>query len=145
MASKLFELIDNNKLAFKDNDYLIMCNLIRDIKLENDKMKKNLYKIKYIKQSVKADCMMKGFKIVSKIKTENVIIEPNLITEMNKYQEIEKYNCSLTSGDDNNNRTLKKVNETDFSNYYSIDIDEHGEDIYMKYRKYILLSYSKVE
>jgi hypothetical protein len=40
MASKLFELIDN--------DYLIMCNLIRDIKLENDKMKKNLYKIKYI-------------------------------------------------------------------------------------------------
>jgi hypothetical protein len=31
--------------------------------------------------------MMKGFKIVSKIKTENLIIEPNLITEI-KYIKI---------------------------------------------------------
>ena len=143
MVSRLMELIDKNKLSLKDNDYLSMCNILIDIKKENDKMKKNLYKIKYIKQSVKAECMIKGFKLISKVKTENVIIEPHIISDMNEYENIEEYNCLLASGDDNN-RTLKKVSDDDFSNYYTLDTDGDGEDIDMKYRKIILLSYSKV-
>lgn len=143
MASKLMELIDKNKLSFRDNDYLSICNIIRDIKNDNDKMKKNLYKIKYIKQSVKAECMRKGFKLISKVKSENVIIDSHIISDMDEYQNIEEYNCLLASGDDNN-RILKKVDNTDFSNYYTIDTDDEGEDIDMRYRKIILLSYSKV-
>lgn len=144
MVSRLMELIDKNKLSFKDNDYLSICNIMRDIKNDNDKMKKNLYKIRYIKQSVKAECMIKGLKILSKIKSENVIIEPNIISDMNEYENIEEFSCLLVSSDDNN-RTLKKVSDGDFSNYYTIDTDDDGEDIDMKYRKIILLSYSKID
>jgi hypothetical protein len=126
-----------------DNDYLSICNIMRDITIENDKMKKNLYKIRYIKQSVKAECMIKGLKILSKIKSENVIIDPYIITEINKHKNIEEFSCLLVKGE-NNIKTLTKGDEREFSDYYIIENDEE-ENTEIKYRKIILLSYSKID
>lgn len=141
MASKLMSLIDKNKEKLNDGDYINMCSILKSLKTEEEKInKKDLYKVKYLKQSVISSCMEKGLIIVSKIKTSNIIIEPDILQEIQSFKDIEMFNCIIATKSDNT-KTLHKS----YSCMYTICEDDQENEIYLNYRKIILLSYSKIE
>ena len=132
---QLMTLIDKNKDKLNDADYLDMCNHLKYVKIKEDKINKsNLYKIKYLKQSVISNCMNKGFCIVTKIKVCEVIIEPEIFKEIQEYKDIQMYNCLIHTKSDNS-KILHKSNGC----LYTLCEDEEEDDIIMNFRKIILL------
>jgi len=141
MAAQIMNIIDNNKENFREIDYINICNLLKDLKREEDN-KENVYNIRYLKQSINGECMTKGIKILNKIKHKKVIINTETLEELKRFKNIEDYSFTFKLNETNN---LKILEKSSINSYYSLDNDDDDDDeVFMEYKKYILLSYNKI-
>ena len=131
---QLLSIIDKNKEKLNNADYIDICNHLKYLKIEEDKINKvNLYKIKYLKQYVITNCMEKGLSLGTRIKVCNVIIEPETYSQIQKLTDIQMFNCLIINKPDNT-----KILRPDDGFVYTI-CEEDDDNINLIYRKIILL------
>lgn len=153
MAAQLMSLIDKNKKKFNDGDYLNMCNILKEIKNEeDDKVKKNKNKfiIKYWKISLQNSFHSTEIKMNKKIKTKVVIVNDNDIETLLSFNDdfynsdCEDLNINFIK-DKNGDITLVLNDEDEsFDDIYTVDNDDNKYDVDILYYQNLFISCKKL-
>ena len=139
-------LIDKNKKKFNDGDYLNMCNILKEMKEEeDDKVKKNKNKfiIKYWKISLQNSFHSTEIKMNKKIKTKVVIVNDNDIETLLNFNDID---LNINFIKDKNGDITLVLNDEDesFDDIYTVDNDDNKYDVDILYYQNLFISCKKL-